>query len=77
MEFIESGGRHSGVGEVNNKFVLGQLGDDATADYIECPDVGMRHEAADLNLCRLFDGVDADENPDARIPVGGVGVVGT
>jgi hypothetical protein len=77
LEFIESRSRHPGVGEVNNEFVPGQLGDDTAADYIEGPDVGVCHEAPDLYLCRLLDGVYADEHPDARIPVGGMGVIRT
>jgi hypothetical protein len=65
------------MGEVNNKFVPGQFRDDTAANYIEGPDVGMRDEAPDFHLCRLFHGVNADEHPYARITVGGVGVIRT
>jgi hypothetical protein len=77
LEFIKSGGGHPGVGEVNNEFVPGQLGNDATADHIKGADVGVRDKAPDLYLRRLFEGVDPDEHLDAWIPVGGVGVVRT
>ena len=51
LQFIESSGRHPGVSEVNYKFVLWQLRGDATADYVEGPDVGVCHEATDLYRC--------------------------
>ena len=75
LQFIESGRRHPGMGEVHNKFVPGQFGDDATANYVEGPDVGVRNEAPDFHLCRLFHGVNPDVHPYARIAVGGVGVI--
>lgn len=77
LKFIKSGSSDPGVGEINNEFVTWQFGDYSTADDIKGPDVGVRYEAPDLYLRRPFGSVNADEHFNARITVGGVGIVGT
>ena len=51
LQFIERGGCHPGMGEVNNEFVPGHFRDDTAANYVEGPDVGMRDEAPDFHPC--------------------------
>jgi hypothetical protein len=57
LEFIESRGRHPGLREINHHLIPWKLGDDPAADHVEGPDVGVRHDAPNVDFGCLFDGV--------------------
>ena len=48
-EFLDRGGRHAGMGEVEHEFEPGELAGDPAANNVECPHVGYGHNAVHLD----------------------------
>jgi hypothetical protein len=57
LEFVEGRGRHPGMREINHHVIPWKPGGDPAADDVEGPDVGVRHDAPNVDFCCLFDGV--------------------
>ena len=75
LEFIKGRGRDPGMREINHDLIPWQLGDGPAADDVEGPEVGVRHNAPNVDFGCLLDGVYSDDYFDPQVPVGPVGKI--